>query len=237
MPPVRVLTLLPSAFLFALLALGGTFLLSFSPAGASGEGSPVAISPSVVTPTPQYAQGTTTLLGSGAVVTVTVGPNKVLRPGWPVEVMECDAHPTSENDCDALTTLPYDQVTKDRVAAGSDGSVTTHFLLWAPLPDRWDAGSVIEVGPGDPTALWVGDDPSNWSTTGFVTNPVTVASGTAQAADGAAPATRAGHQGDPGKRSGSSPTVLIIVVAAAVLLAVLLAGALTSRRHRRAGVR
>ncbi|HUB70656.1 MAG TPA: hypothetical protein VL984_09550 [Acidimicrobiales bacterium] len=237
MPPARVLTLLPSAFLFALSALGGTFVLSVSSAGANGEGSLVTVSPSVVTPTPQYAQGTTTLLGSGAVVTVTVGPNKVLRPGWPIEVMECDAHPTSENDCDALTTLPYDQVTKDRVPASSDGSVTTHFLLWAPLPDRWDAGSVIEVGPGEPTALWVGDDPSNWSTTGLVTSPVTVASGTAQSADGAGPATRGGHQGVRGKSGGSSPTALIIVVVAAVLLAVLLAGALTSRRHRRAGVR
>ena len=95
---------------------------------------------------------------AAGVPTVRVGPNKVLRPGWPVEVQECQPDPVSLNDCDMLTTLGYDQLTKRRVEAKPNGSVTIHFLVWAPLPNRWDTGSVIKVGPGHPTALWIGQE-------------------------------------------------------------------------------
>jgi hypothetical protein len=73
-----------------------------------------------------------------------------------------------------LTTLNYDALTKRRVVASANGSVVIHFMVWSPLPDRWDPGSILTVGPGHPTALWVGDDPSNWATTGLVTAPVMV---------------------------------------------------------------
>ena len=134
----------------------------------------VSVSPRSVSPRDEYYATTHGLAGTGAVVTVTVGPNKVLRPGFPVEVQECNAAPTSISNCDVLTTLEYDQLTKRRVLAAANGSVKIHFLLWAPLPDKWDPGSVIDVSRGHATALWIGDDPSEWASTGFVTPTVQV---------------------------------------------------------------
>ena len=134
----------------------------------------VSVSPGHIVLKNQYYQTTHALAGTGAVVTVRVGPNKVLRPGWPVEVQECQPDPVSLNDCDMLTTLGYDQLTKRRVEAKPNGSVTIHFLVWAPLPNRWDTGSVIKVGPGHPTELWIGDDPSHWATSGLVSAPVLI---------------------------------------------------------------
>lgn len=148
---------------------------------ASAGGTPrVTVSPSLVTPTNQYYAKTHALEGTAAVVKVTVGPNKVLKPGWPVEVMECQPHPTSESNCDVITVLPFDQLTKKRVPAAKNGSVTTHFLLWSPLPNRWDYASVLKVGPGRQVALWVGDDPSNWATTGLVSAPLLISAAGAQ---------------------------------------------------------
>lgn len=141
---------------------------------AAGTAPQVSVSPSSVAPKDQYYSTTHGFAGTGAVVTVKVGPNKVLRPGWAVEVQECKPAPASLGDCDMLTTLGFDQLTKRRVLAKTDGSVTVHFLVWAPLPNKWDPGSVIRVGPGHPVALWIGDDPSHWATSGLVSAPVIV---------------------------------------------------------------
>jgi len=199
------------------LALLFAVTIPVDPAAAAGGYNPtVEVSPSVVVPTPQDAQGTKVLLGTGAIVTVTVGPNKVLRPGWPVEVMECDAHPTGPQDCDFLTTLTVDWLTKQRVAAKVNGSVTVHFLLWAPLPDKWDKENVIDVSAGQPSALWVGDDPSNWASTGVISAPVAIR-------------TKAAHLPRAGRDRLSSFS-LVAIIGGSVLVAV---GVLSIGWHRR----
>jgi hypothetical protein len=146
-----------------------------SPAAAAGSALAVTVSPQSVSPVDQYYQTTGALQGTGAVVTLRVGPNNVLRPNFPVEVQECDAGPVSLDDCDMLTTLTYDQLTGKRVYAAANGSVSSfHFVVWSPLPAKWDPASVITVGPGHPTSLWIGDDPSQWATTGIVSAPVQI---------------------------------------------------------------
>ena len=102
----------------------------------------VTVSPSSVVPTAQYFSTTHKLAGTGAVVTIRVGPNKVLIPSFPVEVMECDPYPSSQSDCDMETTLPFDELTKKRDVAAANGSVTFHFLVWplcptSGIPFRW----------------------------------------------------------------------------------------------------
>jgi hypothetical protein len=156
---------------------GASFALASSwplVADAQATRPEVTVSPPSVVPSAQYFATTHKFAGTGAVVTVRVGPNKVLIPAFPVEVMECDPYPSSQSDCDMITTLPYDQLTKRRDLAGANGSVTFHFLLWAPLPNGWDAGSVLKVGRGNPTALWIGDDPSHWASSGLVSAPVQI---------------------------------------------------------------
>jgi hypothetical protein len=195
----------------------------------------VTVSPLSVTLTDQYAQVTHKLIGTGAVVTVKVGPNHVLKPYWPVEVQECDPYPSSLSDCDMLTTLAYDQLTKLRVDAAGNGSVTIHFVVWAPLPQLWDPASVINVGPGHPVALWIGDDPSNWATTGVVSAPILInviagKRGTHRSVEGAVAAPISGStvRTSHGTRVGA-------VIRISVLLFAVLAGAavVVDRRRRR----
>lgn len=205
---------------------------------ADAAGAPdVTVSPAAIAPADQYYQTTRAFAGTGAVVTVTVAPNKVLRPGFPVEVQECDADPSSLNDCDVLTTLPYDQLTKRRVLAAANGSVVTHFLLWSPLPDKWDPVSVITVGPGHPATLWVGDDPSQWATTGVVSAPVSI-SGPGSKSSAGAPAPEASARLARSSSSSSSPTgvvVLVAVAAGAALAGVGVGVGVVFSRRRRPG--
>jgi hypothetical protein len=182
---------------------------------AAGAPPKVTVSPSVIYPTDQYFQTTRRFAGTGAVVTVTVGPNSVLQPGWPVEVQECDANPTSGDDCDTTTTLAFDQLTKIQVLAAANGSVTVHFLVWSPLPNSWDKYSVIQVGPGHPTSLWIGDDPSRWAATGLVSSPVVVGSKRAARSGGPVLHTQSGKT-SPGTALGE--TVGIGLAALAVLI-------------------
>jgi hypothetical protein len=160
--------------LLALVSVGASS--SWAAATPSGNAGPrFTVAPKAVIPATKYYDGINhAFLGTGAMVTLKVGPNKVLRPFFPIRVQECDAHPTSQNDCDQSTTLTYDALTKRRVEAAANGSVTVHFLLWAPLPDRWDPYSVITVGSKFPTTIWVGDDPSNWETSGFVSPSIKI---------------------------------------------------------------
>jgi hypothetical protein len=171
-----IMALARYAILTSLVAVSvagvGSWLLSGT---ASASTSPdVTVSPQVVFPTARNYATTHHFQGTGAMVTVNVGPNTLFTPGFAVEAMECDADPASEDDCDVLTTLPYDDVTGKPVIPAANGSVTFHFLVWSPLPAAWDPASVITVGPGHPTAIWIGDDPSNWATTGLVSTPVTI---------------------------------------------------------------
>jgi hypothetical protein len=196
---------------------------------AAATGAEVTVSPQAVSPTDQYYTTTHALEGTGAVVTVKVGPNKVLRPNFPVEVQECDVDPSSADDCDMLTTLDYDQLTKQPVLAKANGSVTVHFLLWSPLPNKWDPASVIKVGPGDPAALWIGDDPSNWAGTGVVSAPVPIKlkEGRPRPRPSSRAATGAANTGN-GSGTG---TVVPIVLAVLVVFA---GSAVTIGRRRRA---
>jgi hypothetical protein len=194
------------------------------PNAVAGTVAKVTVTPSSVHATDQYAQVTHKLIGTGAVVTVKVGPNRVLKPYWPVEVMECDAYPSSEDDCDLLTTLAHDQLTKLQVGAAGNGSVTIRFLLWAPLPQLWDPASVLKVGPGHPVALWVGDDPANWASTGVVSAPVLI-----KAAKGKPPTHRS-VKGAVAPESGHSAvtshgTSVGKTIALGVIVFVILAGA------------
>jgi hypothetical protein len=183
--------------------------LSPATAGATPE---ISVSPHTISPTDQYLPTTHALAGQGAVVTVKVGPNKVLIPGYPVEVQECNAHPITGNDCDMLTTLTYDQLTKKPVSAKANGSVTVHFLVWSPLPNKWDPASVINVGPGHPTALWIGDDPSAWATTGFVTPALVV--GQHKASSGLAASAKQGTEDGASSSGWSRIGGLVLVVLA-----------------------
>ncbi len=203
----------------------------YNPPAAAATGAKVTVSPQAVSPTAQYYQTTHALAGMGAVVTVKVGPNKVLRPNFPVEVQECDSAPSSADDCDMLTTLDYDPLTKFPVLAAANGSVTVHFLLWAALPNKWDPASVIKVGQGHPAALWIGDDPSSWASTGFVSAPVVIKAKGGQ--PGRHSSTRAA--GNPGNSTnGSSPGTIVVITFAAL---VVVAGfALTIGRRRRRAV-
>src|SRR5579863_3300601 len=137
-------------FVCAIAASLAWAIISPVPNAVASTVAKVTVTPSSVHARDQYAQVTHRLIGTGAVVTVKVGPNSVLKPYWPVEVMECDAYPSSEDDCDLLTTLAHDQVTKLQVEAAGNGRVTIRFLLWAPLPQLWDPASVLKVGPGHP---------------------------------------------------------------------------------------
>jgi hypothetical protein len=151
--------------------VGATLVLSSAwplHATAAARAPAVTVTPSSVTPTKRYYPTDGAYAGMGAIVTVKVGANKVLTPAFPVEVQECNPNPVSLDDCDMSTTLPFDQLSKRRVLAAANGSVTFHFLLWAPLPDKWDPASTLTVGPGHPLALWIGDDPSHWATTGII---------------------------------------------------------------------
>lgn len=197
-----------------------------SAAAAAGDAT-VSVSPGHIVLKNQYYQTTHALAGTGAVVTVRVGPNKVLRPGWPVEVQECEPDPVSLNDCDMMTTLGYDQLTKRRVEAKANGSVIIHFLVWAPLPNRWDAGSVIKVGPGHPTALWIGDDPSRWATTGLVSAPVSINNVTAP------PKRSAHHKAATKAASGSSGDGLLRTLVVVGVVALGLVGGLAATMGRR----
>jgi hypothetical protein len=196
----------------------------------------VIVSPTVVHPTDQYYATTGAFEGTGAMVTVTVGPNDVLRPGWPVEVQECDADPNASSDCDMGTTLPFDEVTKERAPAAANGSVTFHFLVWSPLPDKWDPYSGIRVGPGYPTSLWIGDDPSEWATTGIVTAPLTIATKAAEATATApshlaSPLHRGVQRGSHGSNLGTALTLGLISLAVVVF-----AATLGWQRRRRAAI-
>ncbi len=197
----------------------------------------VTVSPSSVVPTAQYFATTHKLAGSGVVVTVKVGPNKVLIPAFPVEVMECDPNPSSQSDCDMETTLPYDQITKRRDVAAANGSVTFHFLLWAPLPNAWDAGSVIKVGPGHPTALWIGDDPSNWAGSGLVSAPVRIVNKVAKSGKGAREAASALSNKSNGITHGTSAVTVAVIAVVAVIVLIVATVAATAgnggRRRRR----
>ena len=176
MTKVHRTTMFSPPMLRAVMATTSAFLasISLSVPAAAGTTPEVVLSPPTLPLTNQYLTTSHDLAGQAAVVTVTVGPNKVLLPGYPVEVQECDANPVSSGDCDALTTLTFDQLTKKPVSANSNGSVTVHFLVWSPLPNKWDPYSVIKVGPGHPVALWIGDDPSHWATMGLVSPPLVV---------------------------------------------------------------
>jgi hypothetical protein len=204
-------------------------------AASASTAAKVTVSPSTVVATNQYAQKTHKLIGTGAVVTVKVGPNHVLKPYWPVEVQECDPYPTSLSDCDMLTTLAYDELTKLRVEAAGNGSVTIHFLIWTPLPQTWDPASVVSIGPGHPVALWIGDDPSNWATTGVVSAPVAIKTATSKHVTHHAP--KAG--GTSGAATGSTRShglgVGGIVAVVVVVLAVLSGGAVSFDRRRKRG--
>jgi hypothetical protein len=206
------------------------------PNAVAGTVAKVTVTPSSVHAKDHYAQVTHKLIGTGAVVTVKVGPNSVLKPYWPVEVMECDAHPSSEDDCDLLTTLAHDQLTKLQVEANGNGSVTIRFLLWAPLPQLWDPASVLKVGPGHPVALWVGDDPSNWASTGVVSAPVRI-----MAANGK-PATHSSVKGaiapvTAHRAVTSHGTSAGEIIALGAIIFVVLAGtAVTVQRRRRRAV-
>ena len=209
-----------------------------SVAGAPATHPQVTVTPSSVVPTAQHFATTHKFAGTGAVVTIRVGPNKVLIPAFPVEVMECDPYPSSQSDCDMITTLPYDQLTKRRDLAAANGSVTFHFLLWAPLPNSWDAGSLIKVGPGNPTALWIGDDPSRWASTGVVSAPVQITNKVSKAGK-SRKGTRALHATMAlADKSGSSshgtgiPTVAWLAVCA-VVIGVIGGMVATRGRHRR----
>ncbi len=202
----------------------------------------VMVSPRIVVPTSQYFATTHKFAGTGAVVTVRVGPNKVLIPAFPVEVMECDPYPSSQDDCDMITTLPYDQLTERRDLAAANGSVTFHFLLWAPLPNAWDAGSVIKVGPGNPTALWIGDDPSHWASSGLVSAPVQIANKAVKSGKSKKPGngasarhTTAALANKSGGPSHGSSAVTVVLVAALVVIAGVAGGIglTTSKRRRR----
>ena len=183
-------------------------------AGATPE---VSVSPQAIHPTAQDYSTTHAYAGTGAVVTIKVAPNKVFIPNYPVEVEECDPRPATGNDCDEQTVLTYDQVTKKPVQAAQNGSVTIHFLIWSPLPDAWDPYSVIHVGPGHPTALWIGDDPSRWATTGIVSAPVQVTAGPKKATD---------------PSSGTGLGTVVVIVLAAVAVSVGLALTVSRRRSR-----
>ena len=183
-------------------------------------------------PTDQYYQTTGAVAGTGAVVTVKVAANKVLRPHWPVEVLECDAAPASSNDCDLLTILTYDQLTKRRVEAAANGSVTIHFLLWSPLPDKWDPASVITVGHSHPTALWIGDDPSEWATTGLVSSPVVVGGQVKKAGTGSPRRVVASDPLRPESAGGSDLTAIFVVGVAALLVVAAGAVFMGARRRR-----
>jgi hypothetical protein len=195
-------------------------------------GPTVSVAPkTVVHSTKYYDEVNHAFLGTGAMVTVKVGPNKVLRPFFPIRVQECDAHPTSQNDCDQSTTLTYDALTKRVVEAAANGSATVHFLLWAPLPDRWDPYSVITVGPQYQTTIWVGDDPSNWAVTGFVSPPV-------QISDRRAVPVRHKAAASVTSKGGSSRDgAWLIAVICVVALAALAGGTLTVRRLQAKGAR
>jgi hypothetical protein len=225
----------------ASLALGSSWPLVAEAQSARPQ---VTVSPSSVVPTAQYFATTQKLAGSGVIVTVKVGPNKVLIPAFPVEVMECDPNPSSQSDCDMETTLPYDQLTKRRDVPAANGSVTFHFLLWAPLPNTWDPGSVIKVGPGHPTALWIGDDPSNWAGSGLVSAPVQVVNkaakpgkGPLKPGNGARDAsTVLSNKNDSSSHGLSAMTVALVAVVGVVVLAAGVAGGIAvsggRRRHR-----
>jgi hypothetical protein len=163
-----------SAIAATLVAASFTWATA-SPSDAAGPGNKVTVNPRAVLPTNQYYQQSHKVQGTGAFVTLRIGPNKTLRPWFPIRVQECAPNPTSSIDCDQSTTLTYDPVTRKPVRAAANGSVTVHFLLWSPLPNTWDPSSVIDVGPGHPAAIWVGDDPSNW-VSGFVTRPIQILS-------------------------------------------------------------
>ncbi len=212
--PKKTRSIVLACMASTLLAGASSLSLTVGNAAAAGTSAQVTVSPQAISPTDQYAQTTGALLGTGAVVTVKVGPNNILRPGWPVEVQECDAEPNSSNDCDMITTLPVDQLSKERVPAAANGSVTFHFLVWAPLPDGWDPYSVIRVDATHPTALWIGDDPSQWATTGLVSAPVLV------------------NSKDPGGASHSSGSSTLVVVLASLILCVGLAVTIGKWRRR-----
>ena len=101
--------------LLALVSVGASS--SWAAATPSGTAGPrFTVAPKAVIPATKYYDGINhAFLGTGAMVTLRVGPNKILRPWFPVRVQECEPHPTAANDCDPTTTLTYDPVTRKPV--------------------------------------------------------------------------------------------------------------------------
>jgi hypothetical protein len=162
--------------------------------------------------------------------------------------MECDPYPSSQSDCDMETTLPFDELTKKRDVAAANGSVTFHFLVWAPLPNKWDPIPVVKVGLGQATALWIGDDPSNWASTGLVSAPVQIRNKAVQSGK-SGKSGKSGNDFPPGaataalvegndraSRGTGAVTVVIVGVIAVILGAgggVVASGGRRRRRHAR----
>lgn len=220
-----------TGFLLAVASVVSSSSWAVALPGAT-PGPTISVAPKAVFPATKYYNGIDhTFLGTGAIVTVKVGPNKVLRPFFPIRVQECDARPTSQNDCDQSTTLAYDALTKRRVEAAANGSVTVHFLLWAPLPDRWDPYSVITVGPKFRTTIWVGDDPSNWAVSGFVSPQVQILGRRP------APASHKVVASVTSKDGSSGVGAWLILVICMAGLVVLTGGALVLRRLQVKGAR
>jgi hypothetical protein len=173
----------------ATVAIAGLTLMA-GPASAQ-QTSGITVTPTTVQTAAVFAKtGAKAYEGDAGVVTVTVAANTVFEANQPIEFEECNLDPTTSTACDELTLQTTSVGSKSIVTPAANGSVSFTMDLWilptgnsATTPDvtdpantnpsGFDSGSTVVCDANDPCSIWVGDDPSNWTSNSYVFNGLT----------------------------------------------------------------
>jgi hypothetical protein len=140
--------------------------------------------------------------GDAGVLTVTIAANSTFIAGEPLKFEECNNDPTSQNSCDGLTLQQFNVGGSTQVVPSANGSVTFTMDLWELptgwTPDTYDSSDLAtynqpgfdpsstvtcedattngnqntDAGTAVPCSIWVGNDPSNWTSNSFVVDSI-----------------------------------------------------------------